>query len=149
LSAKRIFTAAHRRNISKARKGRPLSAEHRVKFLEGKRRYYEEFYRIHGHHPRKGKHPSTEFKKGNKFWVGRHHTDISKKKLSEVFKGKKLSAEVRTAISKGHMGQVPWNKGLTKETTPSVAIIGAKTKARWTEEKRRELAERNRWFFKE
>ena len=66
---------------------RVFSAEHRRKLSEAK----------------KGQHPSTEFKTGNTLWVGRHHTESTKKKLSEALKGKRLPAEVRSAMSRGHM----------------------------------------------
>ena len=148
------ITPEHKRKISQARKGKRLSAEHRLKFLAGTKRYLEEHYRIHGHHPNKGRrpvagfhkgsHPATEFKKGNKLWVGRHHTESSKRRLSQALMGRRLPDEVRGAISRGHMGQVPWNMGLTKETSPSVAQIGIKQSLSWTPEKRRWLSENNR-----
>jgi hypothetical protein len=95
----------------------------------------------------KGRHPRTEFKKGNKLWVGRHHSDASKAKLSLVFKGKKLSEDIRKKISVGHMGQIPWNKGLTKENSPSLALIGQKNKLSWTPERRRASGERGRRYL--
>ncbi len=63
-----------RKKISQAKKGKKLSEENRVKFVEGTRKYDADFIRVHGHHPSKGRHPVTEFKKGNTLWVGRHHT---------------------------------------------------------------------------
>jgi len=133
-------------------RNRPLprtTDEHLARFLEGKRRYYEDYLAAHGHHPNKGRHPSTEFKDGNRIWVGRHHSEATKRKLSELLTGRKLPGEVRSAISKGHMGLVPWNKGLTKETTPSLARIGEKKRLWWTDDRKKQLAERNHWFFKE
>jgi DNA mismatch endonuclease Vsr len=141
------LSAEARRMISEARKGRRMSEDNRLKFLEGKRRYLEEYFRIHGHHPNKGQYPSTEFNKGNTLWVGRHHNDVTKKKLSDALRGKKLSPERRRAISRGHMGLKPWNKGLTRDQSPSVAAIGDKKKLWWTDERKRELAERNKTWL--
>lgn len=47
------------------------------------------------------------------------------------------------------MGKIPWNKGLTKETTPSLARIGEKKRSWWTDDRKKQLAERNHWFFRE
>jgi hypothetical protein len=124
-----------------------MSEEAIARFLDGKRRYYEEYFRTYGRHPNKGRHPPTEFKKGNRLWVGRHHSDATKAKLSLAFKGQKLSGDIRKRISEGHMGLVPWNKGLTKEKSPSVAMIGVKGRARWTPERRRASGERGRRYW--
>jgi hypothetical protein len=44
---------------------------------------------------RKGKHPSSEFKKGNTVWVGRHHAEGSKRKISLTRAGRRQSTETR------------------------------------------------------
>jgi hypothetical protein len=125
----------------------------RIKFLEGKRKYYEELFRTNGHHPNKGRHVSTESKKGNSIWVGRRHTEESKAKISSTLKRKYIhrseSAETRAKKARAHLGQVPWNKGLTKQTSASLARIGEATRRRWTPAMRQRLRERNARFWKE
>lgn len=44
---------------------------------------------------------------------------------------------------------VPWNEGLTKETSPTLARIGEASRLRWTPERRKWLSDRNKWFFRE
>jgi hypothetical protein len=120
-----------KKKLSQARKGKKFGAAAQSRFLEGKRRYYEDFFEIHGHHPNKGRRPATGFKKGNTIWLGRHHTESTKEKLSKAFRGKPtgpLSLETRNRMSDSHMGLTPWNKGLTKATSESVALIGQKKK---------------------
>jgi DNA mismatch endonuclease, patch repair protein len=138
-----------KKSLSDAKKGKKLSTERRIKFLEVRRKYYEEFFKAYGHHPNKGRHPVTEFKKGNTLWGGRHHTPESKRKLSLALKGRLQSAETRAKKSKAHMGLSSWIKGLTKETSPILAKIGEASRKRWTPEKRRALSERNTKFWKE
>lgn len=138
-----------RKKISQAKKGWKMSDEHRIKFREGTRKYVEEFIRAHGYFPTKGIHPKTEFKKGNTLWVGRHHTEESKRKLSLALRGLRQSDETRAKKSKAHMGKIPWNKGLTKSTSESVATIGRKKKAWWTDERKRERSNLNKVFFRE
>jgi len=91
----------------------------------------------------------TKFAKGNTLWLGRHHTPESKRKLSEKLMGRKLPAWHRAKIAAGHIGLVPWDKGLTKATSPSLARIGEASRLRWTPERRQWLSNRNRIFFKE
>jgi len=138
-----------KKKLSVARKGKKMGEAARIRFLEGKKRYLEEFFKINGHHPNKGRHPRSEFKRGNTLWVGRHHTQESKVKISLALRGLRQSAETRAKKSRAHLGKTPWNKGLTKETTPSLARIGDATRSRWTPEKRRMLSERNTKFWKE
>ena len=45
------------------------------------------------------------------------------------------------------MGQVPWNKGLTTETSPIMALIGQKGRAKWTPERRRNSGEQGRRYW--
>lgn len=131
-----------KKKLSLARKGKKLGEAARIRFLEGKRKYYEDYFRIHGQHPNKGKHPRTEFKKGNTLWVGRHHSEATKQRLSKAFRGKPspFSPETRKRMSHSHLGLAPWNKGLRKETSESVALVGQKKKAWWTVERKRQFA---------
>ena len=155
--AQKVGTSKRRdeEEISEARKGKKLSKEATIYFLEGRRKYYEDFFRLHGHHPNKGKHPGTEFKKGNTLWVGRHHTEESKSKISAAVKRRYVkrheTGETRAKKSKAHLGQIPWNKGLTRGTSPSLARIGEATRARsgGPQKLRQKLRERNARFWNE
>ena len=79
--------------ISEAKKGIPLSDEHRRKL--------------------------SESLKGNQRHKGHHHTDETKRRISESKKGKSpcwnkgkhWSEEHRKKLSEAHKGQVAWNKG--------------------------------------
>ena len=127
-----------KKKISEARKGKKLSEEHRAKFVEGTRRYVEGFIKIHGHHP------------NSNIWLGRHHTESTKEKLSKAFRGKPTkphTAETRKKMSDSHLGMAPWNKGLTKYTSTSVALIGQKKKAWWTPERKRQFAKWSHEFL--
>ena len=105
--------------MSEARKGKKLSPEHEAKFREGARKY----------------------------WAGRPLTEERKALISRALTGLRQSAETRAKKSKAHMGKIPWNKGLTRVTSPSLARIGDATRRRWTPEKRRILSERNTKFW--
>lgn len=50
--------------------------------------------------------------KKNHLW-GKHHSEESKKKMSQLAKGRKHSDETKKKLSKAHKGQIPWNKGKT------------------------------------
>jgi group I intron endonuclease len=59
-----------------------------------------------------GKKTSLETrKKISEVHKGRRHTEEAKAKMSRATKGKKRSPEARKKISEGHKGQIPWNKG--------------------------------------
>jgi len=88
------FSAEHRRNISKALKGRKLSEEAKRKMSEshkGLRRSEETKRKIGEAH--KGKKLSEE----------------TKRKLSEYHKGLKLSEKTRKKISEANRGEKHWN----------------------------------------
>jgi len=48
--------------------------------------------------------------------IGVPRTDEVKRKISEKNKGKKASDETKRKISNGHLGQIPWNRGIKYET---------------------------------
>jgi len=65
----------------------------------------------------------TQFKKGNIPWnkgikgdrnsfYGKHHSEETKKKISESHKGKKLSKNHKIKLSESHKGKSIWNKGI-------------------------------------
>jgi DNA mismatch endonuclease (patch repair protein) len=129
---KRSLSLEARKKLSESAKGRVMSEETKMKISIAMRK----------------KDLKTKFAKGNKMWLGRHHTPESKRKLSERFKGKKLPEWHRAKIAAGHIGQVPWDKGLTKATSASLARSGEASRLRWTPERRKWLSNRNRQFFK-
>ena len=78
-----------------------------------------------GHEKNRGrKLPSEEIERirkmntGNKYWLGKHHTEEAKKKISLFHKGKLLSAETRRKMS------------IAKKTNPSPAMIRTQFKRR-------------------
>jgi hypothetical protein len=50
-------------------------------------------------------------KKGNQLWLGRTHSEETKRKIGEVHKGKTLSEETKRKISEAKRGTSPPNKG--------------------------------------
>ena len=46
-----------------------------------------------------------KFQKGHKLWLGRHHTEMSKKKMSELQKERMASAKLRERISLANKGR--------------------------------------------
>lgn len=59
------------------------------------------------------------FKKGNKVWLGKHHTEETKEKISKAHKGKipwniniPRTKKTKRKISEANKGHIPWNKGL-------------------------------------
>lgn len=107
-----------RKKISKSRKGKCVAEEH---FLYGKhwdentkkRNSQSNKGKQSGHkHWNYGKHWSEEVKlkisnsnKGKKKWLGKHHTEETKRILSEHFRGKKWKYESRIKMSKSVSGE--------------------------------------------
>jgi hypothetical protein len=63
----------------------------------------------------KGHHCAYEFKKGEKLRLGIHHTEETKRKISEGHKGKKLTKETKHKISEANKGENChfWKGGIT------------------------------------
>ena len=75
---------------------------------------------LSGHNSR-GKHLSEEHKrKISCALIGSCASDYSKIRASETHKNKNVSKKTKDKMSKSHIGQVAWNKGLTKETSKRV-----------------------------
>jgi len=53
----------------------------------------------------------TEGGEGNTYWLGKKHSEESKRKISESKKGHKVSIETRKKISNSLKGCIAWNKG--------------------------------------
>jgi len=49
--------------------------------------------------------------KGNKYRLGKNHTENTKRKISEKAKGRKHTEEAKQKMSKSRKGQLPWNTG--------------------------------------
>ena len=60
------------------------------------------------HHSDETRKKISESQKGKK---GSHHSKDTRKKISESMKGKKLSEEHRRKLSEAHKGKMTWNKG--------------------------------------
>ena len=56
--------------------------------------------------------------------TGKIRSNETKKKISEAKKGIKFTEEHISLLRKSHKGQIPWNKGLTKETDERLDIQG-------------------------
>lgn len=120
----RMNNEEQRRKHSEALKGKPLSAEHRQKIIETKRRIgYPEALRRKMSEAQKGKVLSEEHKRkiseahqgqplseetkrkigmasrGNQYALGMHHSEESKRKMSEAGRGKPKSEEHRRKMS--------------------------------------------------
>lgn len=46
------------------------------------------------------------------YWIGKHHSQESKDKISSAKYEKSLPEETKKKISISLMGRIPWNKGL-------------------------------------
>jgi len=91
------------------------------------------------------------FKIGNKIWLGRHHSEESKKKMSEVHKGHLYSEESKRKMSKSQKGKIfsedtrkklsEWQKGEPKSDEHKKKISEAKKGIFPSEVTRRKLSE--------
>lgn len=98
----RIIAESHRKKLSQAKKGRPLSLEHR-KALKGKTMSDEQRKQISERH--KGTKASEQTKKKlSATRTGKKLSDECKKKISEKHLGKTLTQEHRAKLSDSHKG---------------------------------------------
>jgi len=101
-------------------KGKSLSDEHKNKLSESKKgeknpNYGKTFSDI-------TKQKMSESHKGEKnHTYGKSRSNETKQKIREKSIGKIVSKETRQLMSDSQIGRVAWNKGLTKEDTPSLA----------------------------
>lgn len=97
------------------------SSEHLSEHKKGKQ------YRLSKHHTEESKKKMSESQKG------RHHTDETKKKIGEFRKGSHLSDETKKKISDFHKGHKYWlGKHHTDETKKKLSEIKSKQVAQYT-----------------
>ena len=93
-------------------------------------------YWLGRHHSEEAKRKISEAHKDNKYWLGKHHSEETKKKMSESNKGK-------------NKGKTPWNKGkIMSEETKKKMTESHKCKHH-TEETKRKMADARKdriWF---
>lgn len=94
------------------------------------------------------KHMSDARKGSGNNMYGKHHSEETRRKISETKRGKKLSEDVREHISEGHKGQISWIKGKhhTEETKQKLRLINLGRPSpskglKWSEEQRKRLSE--------
>lgn len=92
-----IMSSEQKKKISRALKGHKTSEETKQKISEANKGENNPWYGVLGeNHPRYGK-PG--------YWIGRKHTEESKRKMGEARKGKKLSKSHKLKISKAMKGK--------------------------------------------
>lgn len=96
--------------------------------------------------PFKGKHHSKDSRrKISLSQMGRSVSLETRRKISESMKGRTLSEDHRRKLSESHKGQIPWDKGLTKETDERLRKHSQKLMGRkLSEETKRKMSEGHR-----
>jgi len=79
------------------------------------------------------------------FNLGKHHSEETKAKMriSSPFKGVPCSEEKKQNLREKNKGQVPWNKGLSKQTSPGVLEQSIKLANIWDN-----VSVKNSWLRK-
>ena len=87
-------------------------------------------------------------KKGNQLWLGRTHSEETKRKIGEVHKGKTLSDETKRKISEAKKGTPPPNKGkkmsLEQKQKISESMKGKSKGKTLSDETKRKIGEANK-----
>lgn len=118
----RKHTGEHRRKNSESHKGKKLSEETKKKigdFWRGKKKIFSE------EHRRKIRELRLDY---NKNWKGKHHTEGTRRKISENHKGKRFSETHKENISKNH-ADVSMSKNPNWQGGKSLELYGVN----WTE----------------
>ena len=76
--------------------------------------------------------------------AGKHHSEETKRKISEALKGKHRSEETKRKCSEANKGQAPWSKGkhLSEETKRKISE--SRRGQHLSEEHKRKIAEANK-----
>ena len=64
-----------------------------------------------GRHSEETRQKLSEIQSSKQTWLGRKHTQVSKRKMAEARTGTKHTAESRKKMSESAQGRAPWNKG--------------------------------------
>jgi len=109
----KLHSEETRNKISKANKGKKKKKKARRNMSES--------------HRKEGYINEGQFKKGTQHWLGRKHTEATKRKLSEAHKGKKLSEEHKKKLSgennHGWLGGIsfePYDKNFNRKFKKSI-----------------------------
>ena len=93
------------------------------------------------HHSEESKRKMSEAHKGKIPWnKGGHHSEETKQKLRNVNLGKHLSEETKKKMS----GRIPWNKGLKYDEEIRKKLSESHKGYQWSEESKRKLSETNK-----
>lgn len=95
--------------------------------------------------PKKGYKQTEDHKRklsenSSHFWLGKHHSELTKEKLKIFNLGKKLSEEIKRKISERHKGINTWSKGkiISKETREKLRL--ANTGKKRSEETKKRIS---------